>query len=193
MKGGRRSCQCSKGGGVVSRHGAWGKNAGMLSKVIRVFQKRVVQPVLELLRIGATPHGLAWALAVGVVVGVNPLLGSTTLIALALAGCFRLNVVASQIGNHVVYPLELLLFPVWVKLGSLIFGTPGIPLHEKALMEAVRHHPWETTRKLWMWEWHALAIWAVCAAVVAPLLQMALLPLLKRMVVRLHDEAVMEK
>lgn len=165
----------------------------MLSEVIRVFQKRVMQPVLELLRIGATPHGLAWALAVGVVVGINPLLGSTTVIALALAGCFRLNVVASQIGNHVVYPLELLMFPVWIKLGSVIFGTPGIPLNRSALMDAVRHHPWETTRKLWMWEWHALAVWAVCGAIAVPLLQMALLPPLRKMVERLHNEPVIEK
>jgi uncharacterized protein (DUF2062 family) len=161
--------------------------------VLKVLQRRVAQPVMDLLRIGATPQGLAWALAVGIVVGVNPLLGSTTVVALAVAWVLRLNVVASQIGNHLVYPLELLLFPVWVKLGSLVFGTPGIPLNKKALMDAVTHHPWETTRKLWMWEWHALAVWAVCAAMLAPLLQMALCPVLRRMLDRLHHEPVMEK
>ena len=165
----------------------------MLYGVLKVFKRRVAQPVLDLMRIGASPHGLAWALALGVGVGVNPLLGSTTLLALALAGVFRLNVVASQIGNHVVYPLELLLFPVWIKLGSVIFGTPGIPLNHRALMDAVKHHPWETTRKLWMWEWHALAVWAVCAAIVVPLLQMALCPVLTRMLDRLHHEPVVEK
>ena len=165
----------------------------MLGEVLRVIKKRVVQPLLELLRIGASPRGLAWALAVGIVIGVNPLLGSTTLLALAAAGCFRLNVVASQVGNHAVYPLELLLFPVWVKLGSLVFGTPGLPLERHELMDAVRHHPWATTRALWMWEWHATVVWAVVAVVAAPLLQMILRPVLARMLDRLHHEPVVEK
>jgi uncharacterized protein (DUF2062 family) len=165
----------------------------MLGVVASLLQRRVVDPVVELLRIGATPKGLAWSLAVGVVVGVNPLLGSTTVLALMLAGAFRLNVVASQLGNHVMYPLELMLFPVFVKLGSMVFETPGLPLRKHALMDAVRHHPWATTRALWMWEWHALVVWAVFAAVAAPVLQVLLCPILKRMLDGLHHEPVMEK
>ena len=69
----------------------------------------------------------------GIVVGVNPLLGSTTVLALALAGVFRLNVAASQLGNHLFYPLELLLFPVWIKLGTMLFHTEGLPMEPKVL------------------------------------------------------------
>jgi len=72
---------------------------------------------MALLRKGADPDKLAWSLALGVVVGVNPLLGSTTLVALGLASVFRLNLVASQVGNHAMYPVELLLFPVFIKVG----------------------------------------------------------------------------
>ena len=43
--------------------------------------------MMGLLRLGADPDTLAWSLALGVVVGVNPLLGSTTLVALGLAAC----------------------------------------------------------------------------------------------------------
>lgn len=164
----------------------------MLREVIGLFQRRVVQPIVELLKVGATPEGLAWSLAVGAVVGVNPLLGSTTVLALALAAVLRLNVVASQISNHALYPLELLLFPVWVKLGSLIFGTPGLPLTKKALFDAARHHPWATTRALWMWEWHALVVWVVFAAMAAPVIQLALRPVLRRMLAKLERKAVMQ-
>ncbi len=83
---------------------------------------------MGLLRMGADPDKLAWSLALGVVVGVNPLLGSTTLVALGLASVFRLNLVASQVGNHAVYPLEILLFPVFIKVGDVVFGTEKLPL-----------------------------------------------------------------
>jgi uncharacterized protein (DUF2062 family) len=155
-----------------------------------VFQRRVMEPVKGLLRHGATPERLSWSLALGLVVGVNPLLGSTTVLALALAGVFKLNVVASQLSNHAMYPLELLLFPVFVKLGSLLFGTPGLPLAPMALFRAVKAQPWETTKALWSWEWHAMVVWAVFAAVVAPVMAMALRPALRKMAKKMGKPAV---
>lgn len=157
--------------------------------MLQVIQRRVVRPVLELLRVGASPQRLAWSIAVGTVVGVNPLLGSTTILVIALATAFKLNHVASQIGNHAMYPVELLLFPVFLKLGAVVFGTSGIPLTHSALMDAVKHHPWATTKLLWNWEWHALVVWAVCAAVVAPLLAWAFRPALERMARKMQRPA----
>ena len=156
-------------------------------------RRRVVEPMLQLLRIGMTPRRLAWSIAIGVVIGINPLLGSTTVLVLAVASAFRLNLVASQLGNHLVYPLELLLFPVFLRVGIVLFHSPGLPLEREALFRAIKRHPWDTTRLLWRWEWHALIVWLGFAVILAPLLQLALRPVLERMLAKLHDEPVMEK
>jgi len=174
--------------------GCW-RGAMRLARVcwawMRTFlYRRAVHPLLDLLRLGATPEGLAWSLAVGLVIGVNPLLGSTTLLGLALAGVFRLNLVASQIGNHIVYPLQLALLLVWIRLGSLLFHTRGLPLSRKELVESVSHHPWQTTRMLWTWEWHALIVWAVVAVVAAPALKMLLVPAMRTLEKHLHHRAL---
>ena len=55
--------------------------------VASLWQRWIVNPVMGLLKMGADPDKLAWSLALGVVVGVNPLLGSTTLVVLGLAAC----------------------------------------------------------------------------------------------------------
>ena len=161
--------------------------------MLRFVQRRVVKPVMDLLRVGLTPQRLAWSIAAGVLIGINPLLGSTTVMALAAASGFRLNYVASQLGNHLVYPLELLLFPVWVALGSRLFGMPGLKLGRHEIMLEVKHHPWQTTKALWTWEWHALVVWAAAAAILMPLLAMALKPLLEKMLDQLHHEPIVEK
>jgi uncharacterized protein (DUF2062 family) len=153
----------------------------------------VVGPVLQLLRIGATPERLAWSIAVGLVIGVNPLLGSTTLVAFAAASMFGLNLVGSQFANHLMYPLELVMFPVFIRLGTFLFRTAALPLGYRAMFHAVKLHPWDTTRFLWNWEWHALVVWAVFAVIVAPLLQMGLKIVLVKMLNGLHHEPVMEK
>ncbi len=146
----------------------------------------MVNPVVGLLKMGADPDKLAWSLALGVVVGVNPLLGSTTVVALGVAAAFRLNLVASQVGNHAVYPLEILLFPVFIKLGDVLFGTEKLPLAGKALWHAAKHHPLETTRLLWTWEWHALVVWAMFAAVAMPAIALGSEPVLRKMAERVR-------
>jgi uncharacterized protein (DUF2062 family) len=150
----------------------------------KLLDRMFVQPLMKLLRVGATPEKLAWSLAVGVVVGINPLLGSTTVAVLALTGMLRLNLVAGQVGNHLMYPFEIALFPVFIKLGSMVFATPRPPLDGKRLLGAMQHHPWDTTRLLWLWEWHALVVWAVAAAAMLPVLVFSLRPILRKMLAK---------
>ena len=157
------------------------------------FRRRLVEPILQLLRVGATPERLAWSIAVGIAIGINPLLGSTTLIALAVSSAFGLNLVATQLGNHLAYPLELFLFPVFIRLGIALFHTPPLPLDHHDLVHSLRSHPWETTRLLWRWEWHALVVWAAFACILAPLLQRVLRVILRRMLHQLHHEPIIEK
>jgi uncharacterized protein (DUF2062 family) len=141
---------------------------------------------MDLLRTGITPRRLAWSLALGMAVGINPLLGSTTLIALALAWVLRLNLIAAQLATHMMYPIELALFALFLKAGNRFFDTAPMPLNRHQIFEAVRHHPVETTHMLWTWEWHALLVWAACAVVLVPVLATALTPLLCRFLKRLH-------
>ncbi len=152
----------------------------MLEPMTSWLHRRMVVPVLALLRMGATPERLAWSLAVGLVVGVNPLLGSTTLVALGVAAAFRLNFVASQLSNHAMYPVELAMFPVFVKLGAIVFRTARLPWGHHELWVAARTQPWQTTRALWVWEWHALVVWAVFAVVAVPSIALAMRPVLER-------------
>lgn len=157
------------------------------------FQRQVILPIIHLLKVGASPRKLAWSLAVGIAVGINPLLGTTTLACLAIAFLLRLNLVASQITNHLVYPLQLTLFFVFIRIGSFLFRTGAIPLSRAALMSGAMHHPWETTRLLWMWEWHALIVWFLFTLIVTPIFAAALKPILARLLLSLQSHETMGK
>ncbi len=133
------------------------------------FRCRVLRPLLRLLRGGVTPRRLAWSLALGIVVGINPSVGVTTLVVIMLAWTFGLNQVASQIGLHVVAPLHLVLFIPFIELGVHLFHTRHLPM-DRHQLEQLSHHPWRLVKEIWLWEWHALVVWAVIAVVVMPLL-----------------------
>lgn len=135
---------------------------------------------------GATPERLAWSIALGLVVGFNPLFGSTTLLCLALAALFRLNLAASQLANHVMYPVQLVLILPFLGWGARAFHTAPVPLSPKVLFHEARLHPVALVRSLWIWEWHALILWAAAAVVLLPALALLLTPLLRKLLNRME-------
>jgi uncharacterized protein (DUF2062 family) len=148
--------------------------------------RRAVLPILALLRMGATPQTLAWSIAVGLLVGLNPLIGTTTILCLAAAFSFRLNVVASQIANHAMFPFELLLVVPFIRLGSRVFHTAAMPLSPKLFLLAARTAPLALTRQMWLWEWHAFVLWVAISVMAVPLIALALTPLLQRLLSRIQ-------
>jgi uncharacterized protein (DUF2062 family) len=133
------------------------------------FRCHVLRPLLRVLRGGVTPRRLAWSLALGMVVGINPSVGLTTLLVVLLAWLFGLNKFASLIGTNVVAPLHLLLFIPFIELGVHLFHTRKLPMDRRQL-EHLSHHPLRLFRDIWQWEWHALIIWGAVAAITMPLL-----------------------
>jgi uncharacterized protein (DUF2062 family) len=130
---------------------------------------KILRPLLRLMRGGITPRRLAWSLALGMVIGINPSVGITTIAVIMLAWTFGLSQVASQIGAHMVAPLHLLLFIPFVQLGVHLFHTRRLPLSLHQI-EQFGRHPWQLFHEIWQWEWHALLIWGVVAAITMPLL-----------------------
>ena len=141
---------------------------------IREFLRcRLLRPLLRQLRGGVTPRRLAWSLAFGVVMGINPSVGLTSVALVILAWVFGLNQVASQIGSYAVAPLHLLLFVPFIQLGVYLFHTRRLPLTRRQI-EHLSHHPLRLFHAIWQWEWHALIVWGVLAAIALPLLAMYL-------------------
>jgi hypothetical protein len=146
----------------------------LVPEAVREFVRcKILRPVLRQLRGGVTPQRMAWSLALGMVIGINPSVGLTTLLLVMLAWVFGLNQVASQIGSHIVAPLHVILFIPFIDLGVHLFHTRQLPLSRKQI-EHLSHHPLRLIHEIWQWEWHALVVWGVVAAVAMPLLALYL-------------------
>lgn len=146
----------------------------LVPEFVREFLRcKVLRPLLRQLRGGVTPRRMAWSLALGMVIGINPSVGLTTILVVMLAWVLGLNQVASQIGSHVVAPLHLLLFIPFIDLGVHLFHTGRLPLNRKQI-EHLSHHPLRLFHEIWQWEWHALVVWGVVAAIALPVLALYL-------------------
>jgi uncharacterized protein (DUF2062 family) len=148
------------------------------------FRRRIARPIVELLLQGVTPEKMALSLALGVALGVFPVLGTTTALC-ALAGLIlRLNLPAIQIVNYSVYPLQIALLIPFFRLGERLFGAPHLPFSVKQILAMVREDFWDATRFLWTTVWHAAVAWCLLAPLFVGLMYVVLLPLLRRMVRR---------
>lgn len=79
-----------------------------------------------LLASGLSPRELALTLALGAALGILPLPWGATLLCAGAAFLFRLNQGAIQVVNYLVYPLQLMLFIPYYRLGGFLFpGSPG--------------------------------------------------------------------
>jgi uncharacterized protein (DUF2062 family) len=151
--------------------------------------RRIALPVFALLRRGTSPQKLAWSLAAGLLIGINPIIGSTTVLCLAVAFLFRLNIAASQLANHIVYPLQLLLVIPFIRLGSRIFHTAPMPLSPSQLLRDAREAPLTLVRQLWLWESHAIILWAILSAILIPAIALTLTPILLRILIRVQHHS----
>lgn len=71
---------------------------------------------------GADPAKLSLAATLGALVGIIPILGISTGLGFFVAWALRLNHVVFQAINYLVYPIQLVLFPVFLKLGGIMLG-----------------------------------------------------------------------
>ena len=70
-------------------------------------------------------------------------------------------------------PLHLLLFIPFIDQGVHLFHTRPLPMTRKQI-EHLSHHPLRLFHAIWQWEWHALIVWGVVAAIAMPLLAMSI-------------------
>jgi hypothetical protein len=143
-------------------------------------RRRLVTPLLDLLRQGVTPEKLALSIVLGLILGVFPVLGSTTALCAIAALVLRLNLPAIQIVNYFVYPLQIALLIPLFRLGEKLFRAPHLPLSLQRIYAMIHANMAAAICTLWTTTWHAMAVWCLLAPVAGTLVYAALAPMLRR-------------
>ena len=99
------------------------------------FRRKILAPLLEQLRQGASPDRLGWSVSLGLACGLFPILGTTTILCGIVGTALRLNHVAMQTANYLAYAPQLALIPVFIRLGEKISGATPLAI-DLALMKA---------------------------------------------------------
>jgi len=145
------------------------------------FRKKILDPLLLILRRGAEPNQLAFSAALGITLGIFPICGVTVLLcgmAIAVLGslCHAPTV---MLANFIATPVELSLMIPLLPFGEVISGGPHFPLTSDALKKLLTGKAsWEVLQSVL----HALLGWVIAAPFILAALYIIFLPCFKILV-----------
>jgi len=151
--------------------------------------RRLVRPLLELLRQGVTPEKLSLSIALGAVVGLIPVIGINTALCAVIALIWRLNLPAIQLVNYFVYPLQIALLLPFFRVGEKLFGARHLAVGLEQTRAMIRTNLWGAVRLLWTTTWHAVVVWGLAAPFAAVLIYVLLVPAFRRVLKKTHAAA----
>ena len=131
--------------------------------ILRIKLTKTIKPLLDLLRQGTSPQRLAASFALGAVIGIFPVVGTTTVICTGAAIVLRLNLPTIQIANYLVYPLQLVLLIPFVQLGAVVFQVSPPPLSAEELATLFSEDFWGTLVSFFAVIARATAAWILIA------------------------------
>jgi|SRR5688572_20799518 len=145
-------------------------------------RRKLINPILDLLKAGITPEKLSITIALAAVIGVIPAIGVATILGTLIATRFKLNAPVMLLISYFMNPVQVLIaFPL-IKLGIYLFG--GAQLHYTFdQMLALVKKDWLTALdKLWVANLLGIAAWALLAVPAIVAIYYSMLPLFRRVV-----------
>jgi uncharacterized protein (DUF2062 family) len=139
----------------------------------RTMHKRFKDVISKVLSQGISPHQLALTIALGVIIGVIPVVWGSTLLCALIAFFLRLNQAVIQAANYLTYPIQIVLYVPFYRMGAKIFPW-GSSFSNKALFAGIRN---EWSNKILIFivaNLKAVSAWLIIAPSAAILLYLIL-------------------
>ncbi|KAH9726004.1 DUF2062 domain-containing protein [Citrus sinensis] len=146
--------------------------------------KRIVEPLLQILRRGAEPNQLAFSTALGITLGLFPICGAAVfLCGMAIAALrSRCHAPSVMLANFIATPIELSLVVPFLRFGEALTGGPHFPLNSDALKRVLTGKASQE-----------LLGWLVATPFILTALYIVLLPVFKILVRKFSSAALSSK
>lgn len=145
---------------------------------------KVKTVILDQLKTGSTPEKIAEAVVAGILIGIFPVLGTTTLLAGLCGYFFKYNQVVIQSVNYLVYPLQIIMIPVYMKIVSLVFDVGNVPLRPDLVVDKFKESPKEFFQLYGLVGLYSIVLWAIGAIILFFILR----PIIKSIVLRIQTK-----
>jgi uncharacterized protein (DUF2062 family) len=144
-------------------------------------KEKLLNLIQSLLKEGMSLKKISFCIALGVALGIFPVLGTTTLLCTIAAFSLRLNIPAIQVVNYVVYPLQILLLVPFYSVGSWLFGDARWAVIGANVTDMLTTDFWGNVSFLWDMTLYAVFIWLIVSPFLVVLLYSLLKPVIRNL------------
>jgi uncharacterized protein (DUF2062 family) len=145
-----------------------------------LIHRKLIQPFVDLLKQGISPEKIALTIALGISLGLIPMLGTTTTLCTLAALALRLNLPAIMVVNAAVYPLQIAFLIPFLRAGAWLFRVQSPQLTIGQIFQMIRASVWHTILALFTATMHALVVWLIASCAVGGLVYLLTVTLLRR-------------
>jgi uncharacterized protein (DUF2062 family) len=157
------------------------------SRLEKFWRERVLVLIIGQLKQGITPQKISLTVALGLTLGIFPILGATTLLCLGFGLWLKLNQPILQVVNYLVSALQLALILVFVRIGEFIVRAQPVRFSIPEMFRKFHESPAEFFREFGVTGLHGIIGWVLIAPELAVILYFSLLPLLQKLA-RVHHK-----
>ena len=152
--------------------------------MIGAIRTKLLSCVKTMLKEGMSLKKIALCIALGTVLGIFPILGTTTLLCTVAAVFLRLNLPAIQAINYMVYPLQLVMLAPFYNAGNWLFKQQSLPLINADLIGLLQNDFWGSITHLWDSTLYAILTWLVISPLLILMLYSASKPVIRALSAR---------
>ncbi len=153
----------------------------------RPFYRRwVLDPIIQQLTQGTSPHKIAQAIAFGVTLAIFPVIGSTTLLSLIVGPAFKLNQPILQAFKALATPLQWALVLGFYRVGEALFQIPPVSLSIPVMIKEFGEAPGPFFAKYGITALGGVGVWIIAAPFLLAAIYFSTRPMIEAMARRLR-------
>ena len=148
------------------------------------FHRYIGLPFEALVLQGSSTRQLSFAVAIGVTFGLFPIMGLSIPFCFVAALVFKAPQPATHAVNYAVYPLQIPMIFVFVRLGEWIMGAPNVSLAPSAILDLAKTDMVRFIEEFGLTCLHALLAWSLSA----PFIFVGTFSAVRPLIARLRDK-----
>lgn len=145
--------------------------------------KKITSLIVEQIKMGATPEKLTQSVIAGIIVGIIPYLGTSTLVAAFVASRMKLNHILTQTVNYLMYPVQLIMIPIYIKLVGFFFNVGATAIRPDVIYKQFIDSPSIFIKQYSLIGLYAFFIWIPLGFII----YFALYPIILKIIVKFKE------
>ena len=149
-------------------------------KIIHNLKNKILIPFRLIPKEGLTAESLAFSVTIGIIAGIFPVIGTTTIISILLTLIFRQNILIVQSVQWLLGLAQIILIIPFMKFGAFILNQNAIPINIHQINLAFQPGFLYGIRTIGVFHLYAILTWIILAIPASAISYFAFRTLFKR-------------